>query len=128
MKNIITILAASVLVLFFSSQISASGYSGKTEAGGVAGSTAEAIKHAEMAKTHGDDAKKILQHGEMSLKYMEEVDRETVGKVNVEEDKHINGAVMHLKEAISHAEMGHADVANKHISEALNDMRQIPVK
>jgi hypothetical protein len=49
MKNILTILAAGILALVFSSQISASGYSGKTESGGESGSMAKAIKHAEMA-------------------------------------------------------------------------------
>lgn len=81
-----------------------------------------------MAKTHGDDAKKILEHGEASLKYAEKADRETAGKVNVQETEHITASIAHLEEAISHAEMGHAEVANKHINEALNEMRQVTVK
>ncbi len=118
MKKVLTILAIGVLALFISSQINAS----------ETGSLADAIKHAEMAKTHGDDEKKLLHHVEMSLKHVEEIDREALGKVNAEEEKLINAAIMHLQEAISHAEMDHADAASKSIDKALKEMRQFSAK
>ena len=33
-------------------------------------------------------------------------------------------SVKHLKEAIEHAKMGHADVATKHVQQALAEMRK----
>ncbi len=124
MKNILTILIAALLALCFSSQISASEYSVKTESGEAAGFIAEAIKYAEIAKTHGDDAKKILQHVEMSLKYAQDAEDEAIEDINTQGGEHITASIAHLEEAIKHAKMRHADVASKHINEALNEMHQ----
>ena len=118
MKNISTILAIGLLTFFLSAQVSASGYGGQTESAGKAsGSMAEAIKYAEMAKTHGDDAKEILQHAEMGLKFTEDAEKEAIEKVNVQGVEHITASISQLVEAINHAKMGHADVAIKHIDE-----------
>ena len=140
MKNIITIIAVSIFALSFNSQIIASGYSGETksekkaeskikgEAEKEAGFVAEAIKHAEMAKAHEDDEKKILQHAEMSLKYAQDADDKAIEDINTQGAEHITASIGHLEEAIEHAKMGHADVASKHIGEALNEMHQYTVK
>ena len=124
MKNITIIIAVSIFTLFFNSQIIASGYSGKTESGESASSMAEAIKHAEMAKAHADDPKKILQHAEKSLEYDKKTEKEASGKGNARGVAHINASIKHLDEAIKHAKMGHADVASKHIDSALEEMHE----
>jgi len=123
MKKISTILAVSTLVLFFSSQISASGYGGQVESAEKTGnSMTEAIKHAEMAKAHGNDAKEILKHAEMSLQYAHATDVKAISKINVSGVEHINASIKHLEEAVKHAKMGHADIASKHINAALDEM------
>ena len=47
MKNIFTILAAGILVLFLSNPVSAEDYFGETDSAGGKDAMAEAIKHAE---------------------------------------------------------------------------------
>lgn len=129
MKNISTILAAGILVILFSSQVSAAGYGGQPQSEGKATSSIdEAIKHAEMAKAHGDDAKEILKHAEMSLKYNHDATVEDIEKINVAGIKHLDASISHLEEAIKHAKMGHADVASKHIDAALKEMQAYSVK
>ena len=128
MKNIYTTLAIGILVLFFISQVSASGYSGKTESGGEAGSMAEAIKHAEMAKTHKGDAKKLLHHAERSLKYAKKAEKETTGKGNARGVAHITASITHLEEAIQNAKAGHAEIAIEHVDDALEEMHQFVAK
>lgn len=129
MKNISTILAIGLLTFFLSAQVNASGYGGQTESAGKAsGFMAEAINHAEMAKTHGDDAKEILQHAELSLKYANNAEEGAVEEINVAGVQHITASITHLEQAINHAKMGHPDVAIKHIDEALNEMHQYTAK
>lgn len=124
MKNIIIIITVSIFTLFFNSQIIASEYSGKTKSGGAAVSIAEAIKHAEMAKAHADDPQKIVQHAEKSLEYDKKAEKEASGKGNARGVAHIAASIKHLDEAIKHAKMGHADVASKHIDNALEEMHE----
>ncbi|AEJ01670.1 hypothetical protein Nit79A3_1868 [Nitrosomonas sp. Is79A3] len=129
MNNISTILAAGILVIFFSSQVSAAGYGGQAQSEGKATSSIdEAIKHAEMAKAHGDDAKEILKHAEISLKYAKDTVVEVIEKINISGMERIDASIKHLEEAIKHAKLGHADVASKHIDAALNEMHAYSAK
>jgi len=77
---------------------------------------------------NADDTKKILQHAEMSLKYAQDADDEAIENINTQGAEHITASIAHLEEAIKHAKMGHADVASKHIDEALNEMHQYTAK
>lgn len=77
-----------------------------------------------MAKTHESDAKQILQHAKRSLKYAKEAEKETIAKGDTKGVDHIAAAIKHLDHAIEHAKMGHADVANKHITDALSEMHK----
>lgn len=125
MRNMSMLLAVGVLALFFNNSISASGYGSKAESEGKASdSMTETIKHAEMAKAHGGDAKQILQHAERSLKYAKEAEKEAVAKGNAKGVDHITASINHLDHAIEHAKMGHADVASKHITDALSEMHK----
>ena len=124
MKNILSILAAGILVLLFNDGIYASGYANKTEPGVGVASMIEAIKHAEMAKTHKAHAEHILQHAEKSLEYVKKVEAETIEYGNDRERKPITESIRHLVEAISHAKMGHIDIASEHITDALEQMHQ----
>lgn len=129
MKNISTILAASILALFFSSQVSAAGYGEQAQSEGKAISPIdEAIKHAEMARAHGDNAKEILKHAEMSLKYTHDATVKDIEKINILGMERIDASIKHLEEAIKHAKIGHADVAGKHINAALNEMHAYSAK
>lgn len=129
MKKISTILAVSILVFFFSSQISASGYGGKTGFGeNVNINMAKAIDHADMAKAHENDAKEILKHAETSLIYAQQAAAKAIDNINVPGMEHIDASIRHLEEAIEHAKMGHADVASKHIDAALDDMHAYTAK
>lgn len=91
-------------------------------------SIAEAIKHAEMAKTLSGDAKEIQKHAEMSLEYARKAEIEAIDKVNSQGVEHITASITHLQKAIEHAKMEHADVASKHVDEALNEMHQALAK
>ncbi|AEJ02279.1 hypothetical protein Nit79A3_2509 [Nitrosomonas sp. Is79A3] len=125
MRKISALLAVGFLALIFNNQISASGYGSKTESQGkISDSMTETIKHAEMAKAHGSDAKQILQHAERSLKYAKEAEKEAIAKGNTKGADHINASIKHLDHAIEHAKMGHADVASKHITDALSEMHK----
>lgn len=75
MNRLIIILAATMLALFFSSQINASDSPGDMDPGGVR-SMAEAIKHAETAKTHKAHAEHIHEHAKESLKYVKKAEVE----------------------------------------------------
>lgn len=127
MKNISTILAAGILVLFFSSQISASGFLGETESGG-AGFIAEAIEHAETAKSHKAHANHIHDHAKMSLEYVKKAEAEAIEHGNIKGRVHITAAIQHLVKAIKHAEIGHAHIASEYVADALEDMRQFSTK
>jgi flavodoxin len=123
MKNISTILVAGILALFFSSQISASGFFGDTESGG-ADYMAEAIEHAEEATEHKAHAEHIHKHAKKSLKYVKKAEMEAIEHGNTEGRTHITASIQHLVEAIKHAEMGHASIAVEYVTDALIDMRQ----
>ena len=118
MKNNSIIFIAGFAAFFFS----ASAYTEKTDSSGTKGSMKEAIKHLKMAKENENDANVVLKHAEMSLKHLEALDREERNKSNNRKDHDIPGAIINLEEAIAHAQMGHTDVAKKHIDKALNDM------
>lgn len=129
MKRISTILAVSILALFFSSQISASGYGGKTGFGeNVNINMAKAIEHAEMAKAHGNDAKEILKYAETSLMYAQDAATKAIDNINVTGVEHIDASIRHLEEAIEYVKLGHADVASKHIDAALDEMHAYTAK
>lgn len=124
MKNISTILAAGIFAIFFSSQIVASGYLEKTESGEEAGFMAEAIEHAEEAKTHKAHVDHVIEHAKMSLKYVKKAEIEAIELGDNKGRVHITGSIQHLVEAIRHAKMGHAEIAVEHVSDALEEMRQ----
>jgi len=128
MKNISTILAAGILALVFSNQISASGYSGKTESGGEAGSMAEAIKHTKMAALHKAHAEHIHQHAKESLEYVKKAEIEVIESGNAKGRAHITESIQHLVEAIRHAKMGHAEIASEHVDDASEEMHQFVAK
>ena len=128
MKNISTILAAGILAFFFSSQVSASGYLGETESGGGAGFMAEAIEHAEEAKSHKAHADHIHKHAKKSLEYVKKAEIEAIEYGNTEGRVHITESIQHLVEAIRHAKKGHADIAGEHLADALEEMRQFTTK
>lgn len=124
MKNILSILVMGIGVLLFSNGIGASGYSSKTESGAGVGSMIQAIKHAEMAKTHKAHAEHILQHAEKSLEFAKKAEAEAIESGNEKERKPITESIRHLVEAISHAKLGHTDIASEHITDALEQMHQ----
>jgi hypothetical protein len=128
MKNILTILAAVIFAIFFSSQVSASGYLGKTKSGGGAGYMAEAIEHAEEAKTHKAHVDHIIEHAKMSLEYVKKAEIEAIEHGNNKGRVHITESIQHLVEAIRHAKMGHAAIATEHIADALEEMHQFIIK
>lgn len=124
MKNILTILVPGFFVIFFSSQIGASGYTEKNESGGAASYMTEAIKHAEEAKTHKAHTDHIIEHAKKSLKYVQKAEIATIEHGNGERRVYVTEAIQHLVEAISHAKMGHTIIATEHIAVALEQMRQ----
>lgn len=127
MKNISTILAAGILVLFFSSQISASGFLGETESGG-AGFIAEAIEQAKTAKSHKAHANHIHYHAKRSLEYVKKAEIEAIEHGNTKGRVHITAAIQHLVKAIKQAKIGHAHIASEYVADALEDMRQFSTK
>lgn len=124
MRNILTIFAAGLFTLFFSSQIGASGYTEKTGSDGAAGYMAEAIEHAEEAKTHKAHADHIIEHAKTSLKYVKKAEIETIEHENNEGRVYITETIQHLVEAINHAKMGHTIIATELIAAAIEQMRQ----
>ncbi|MDE2389352.1 MAG: hypothetical protein KGN35_09790 [Betaproteobacteria bacterium] len=128
MKNIQSILITAMLALLLSNGISASGYSGTVKSGEAAAFIAEAIKHAEMAKTHKAHAEHIHKHAEASLEYVKKAEAEAIENGNPEGRVHITESIRHLVEAINHAKVGHADIASEHITDALEEMRQFMVQ
>jgi len=123
MKNGIIILVSIMLVLFFSGQVVASDTPGDMDPGGVR-SMAEAIKHAETAKTHKAHADHIHEHAKESLKYVKKAEMEAHEHGNTAGKEHITESIQHLVEAIKHAEMGHARIAAAHVEDALVEMYQ----
>lgn len=124
MKNILTILAAGFFAIIFSSHISASGSTEKTESGRAAVYMAEAIEHAEEAKTHKAHADHVIEHAKKSLKFVKKAEIETIEHGNNEGRVFITEAIQSLVEAISHAKMGHTIIATEHVAAALEQMRQ----
>ncbi len=127
MKNIPSILIAAMLALFLIGEISASGNSGNTESGKAIIFMAEAIKHAEMAKTHKAHAEHIHKHAEASLEYVKKAEAEAIENENTGGREHITESLRHLVQAINHAKAGHADIASEHITDALEEMRQFTI-
>lgn len=125
MKNIPSILIASMLALFLIGEISASG---NTESEKAITFMAEAIKHAEMAKTHKAHAEHIHQHAEASLEYVKKAEAEAIENENTGGRGHITESLRHLVQAINHAKAGHADIASEHITDALEEMRQFTIQ
>jgi len=123
MNKLTIILAATLLALFLSSPITASDSPGDMDPGGVL-SMAEAIKHAETARTHKAHAEHIHEHAKESLKYVKKAEMEAYEHGNTAKKQHITESIQHLIEAIKHAEMGHTRIANTHIEDALLEMNQ----
>ena len=128
MRNIPFILIAAMLALFLIGEISASGIPGNTESGKAAAFMAEAIKHAEMAKTHKAHAEHIHKHAEASLEYVKKVEAEVIENENGGGREHITESIRHLVQAINHAKVGHADIASEHVTDALEEMRQFTIQ
>lgn len=124
MNNILSILVVGIGVLLFSNGVGASGYANKTESGAGVGSMIQAIKHAEMAKTHKAHAEHILQHAEKSLEFAKKAEAEAIAGGNDKGRRPITESIRHLVEAISHAKAGHTDIAGEHITDALEQMHQ----
>lgn len=123
MKNILTILAAGFVTVFFSGQISASGYAEKNESERAVGYMAEAIEHAEEAKTHKAHADHIIEHAKTSLKFVKKAEIETIEHGDNEGREYITEAIQNLVEAINHAKMGHSIIATEQIAAAIEQMR-----
>lgn len=128
MKNIPSILIAAMLTFLLISKISASGYSGNTESEKAAAFMVEAIKHAEMARTHKAHAEHIHEHAEASLGYVKKAEAEAIENANIGERRHITESIRHLVQAINHAKAGHADIASEHVTDALEEMRQFIIQ
>ena len=128
MKNIFTILAAGILALFISNSINASGYGGGTDSSGGKESMAEAIEHAEEAKSHKAHADHIHDHAKESLEYVKKAEIEAIEGGNTAGRVHITEANQHLVEAIKHADKGHAHIASEHVADALQEMYQFMEK
>ncbi|SFF20213.1 small metal-binding protein SmbP [Nitrosomonas sp. Nm166] len=126
MRNIFFILTTVILILFLSSEINASGEETKSAAG-ISPMT-EAIKHAEIAQAHKAHAEHIRQHAKMSLEYVKKAEIEAIEYGNTKGRVHITESIRHLVEAISHAKIGHTDIASEHITDALEEMRQFTTK
>ena len=125
MKNILSILVMGIGMLLFSNGIGASGYANKTESGGEGvDSMIQAIKHAEKARTHKAHAEHIIEHAEKSLEYAKKAEAEAIAGGNDKERRPITESIRHLVEAISHAKLGHTDIAGEHITDALEQMHQ----
>ncbi|QOJ24027.1 MAG: hypothetical protein HRU78_10555 [Gammaproteobacteria bacterium] len=124
MKNITPILIAAILTFFLIGEISASGASGNAETGKAITFMAEAIKHAEMAKTHKAHAEHIHKHAEKSLEYVKKAEADAIENEDTKGRVHITESIRHLVEAINHARVGHADIASEHVTDALEEMRQ----
>lgn len=92
------------------------------ETGGIKGSMTEAIKHLKMIKENESDSNVVLKYAEISLKHLEAIDRKERNPSKKIKDHDIPGAIIHLQQAIAHAEMGNAEKAKTHIGAALNDM------
>ncbi len=127
MKNILTIFITGILVLLFNSQISAFDFLDETGPGGV-GYMAEAMEHAETAKSHKAHPKHIHDHAKESLEYVKKAQIEAIEHGNIKGRKHITAAIQHLVKAIEHADIGHAHIASEYVADALEDMRQFMIQ
>lgn len=128
MRNIPSILIAAMLALFLIGEIGASGNPGDTESGKATAFMVEAIKHAEMAKTHKAHAEHIHKHAEASLEYVKKAEAEAIENENSGGRVHITESIRHLVQAINHAKAGHADIASEHVTDALEEMRRFTVQ
>jgi hypothetical protein len=83
--------------------------------------TAFALEHASKAQAHGDDGrtKEMLEHAEESLRHARASEKQ-----HAEQREHMAEAVKHLEKAIDHGKAGHGRVANKHIGDALVEIRK----
>lgn len=124
MRNIQIILAAGLFTMFFSSQIVASGYKEKIESDAATGYMAEAIEHAEEARTHKAHADHIIEHAKTSLEYVKKAEIEAIEHGNNEGRIYITETIRNLVEAINHAKMGHTIIATELIAAAIEQMRQ----
>lgn len=128
MKKVMTILAAGILVLFIGNPTSASGDGGDMDSSGGKAAMAEAIEHAEEAKSHKAHTNHIRDHAKESLEYVKKAEIAAIESENTAGRAHISEAIQHLVEAIKHADMGHAQIASEHVTDALHEMYQFMEK
>lgn len=124
MRNITPILITTISMFFLIGEISASDSSENTGTGKAIIYMTEAIKHAEIAKNHKAHAEHIRKHAEKSLEFVKKTEVDSIENENTTGRAHITESIRHLVEAISHAKVGHADIANEHVTDALEEMRQ----
>lgn len=74
--------------------------------------TAEALKHAEHAVTHGKagHAPQLVEHAENALGHAKQAESAASGDAKA----HVSAGVKALEESIAHGKQNHADVAAKH--------------
>jgi hypothetical protein len=82
---------------------------------------AYALEHTAKAQAHGDDGriKELMEHAEEGLRHARASE-----KRHAEQRGHMAEAVKHLEQAIEHGKAGHSRVANKHVSDALVEIRK----
>lgn len=122
MKNISTILAAGIVAFFFSSAISAD--SGKE----IGLMMAEAIEHAEEAKTHKAHPKHVKKYAKLSLKHVKKAEIEAIKHNDTHGREIMTAAIQNLVEAIKQAKKGRAHIATEYVAKALEDMYQFKPK
>ncbi|SFK34590.1 Small metal-binding protein [Nitrosomonas aestuarii] len=125
MKNFTANLVICFFTLFLNSQINASGFFGSSDSEGKSGLMAEAIKYAELAKTHKAHPEEIHEYAKMSLEYVKKAEIQAIEHDNTQARTHITESLRRLVEAIKHARMGHARIATEYIDDALVEMYQM---
>ncbi len=125
MKNFATNLVVCFFTLFLSSQVNATGFFGNSDSVEQSDLIAEAIKYAELAKTHKAHPEEIHEYAKTSLEYVKKAEIQAIEHDNTQERTHITESLRHLIEAIKHARMGHARIATEYIDDALVAMYQL---
>lgn len=83
--------------------------------------TAEALKHAEHAVSHGSagHAAQLVSHAENALGHAKQAEG---GSAGASKD-HVTAGIKALEQAIDHGNQDHADVATKHAEEAVSHFK-----
>ncbi len=82
---------------------------------------AQALEHAAIAETHGEEghAKVVAQHAKTALEHAKAAEKE-----HADAHTHSTAAVKSLEDAIKHADLGHAPEATKAAKEAVDHIKQ----